>query len=163
VTVDSGSAKRGVPRHVDVIGEDRRTTGAPSPTDLAAILSVEPAEVSQVFFAGVGVPFCFAQLNSNEAVESATDQSGGLGGNARARVGSPRLLLRRKSAGWRQSLCSHVRTALGVEEDPATGSACAASSAPWHRARVWRDGPIAFPIQQGVSMVPPKRYRSGGA
>ena len=37
-------------------------TGAPSPTDLAAVLSVEPAEASQVFFAGVGVPLCFAQL-----------------------------------------------------------------------------------------------------
>ena len=35
---------------------------APSQTDLAAVLSIEPAEVSQVFFAGVGVPFCFAQL-----------------------------------------------------------------------------------------------------
>jgi hypothetical protein len=42
-------------------------TGAPSSTDLAAVLSIEPAEVSQVFFAGAGVPFCFAQLSSNEA------------------------------------------------------------------------------------------------
>ena len=41
-------------------------SAAPSQTDLAAVLSIEPAEVSQVFFAGVGVPFCFAQLRSNE-------------------------------------------------------------------------------------------------
>src|SRR5256885_10494146 len=33
--------------------------------------SVEPAEVKQVFFAGVGIPFCFAQLNSNEVVDRA--------------------------------------------------------------------------------------------
>src|SRR6202047_2966071 len=46
-------------------------TGAPCPADLAAVLSIEPAEVSQVFFAGVGVPLCFAQLKSNEAVDRA--------------------------------------------------------------------------------------------
>jgi trans-2,3-dihydro-3-hydroxyanthranilate isomerase len=46
-------------------------TGAPSPAELAAILSVEPAEVRQVFFASVGLPLCFAQLNSNEAVDRA--------------------------------------------------------------------------------------------
>src|SRR5580698_2194910 len=45
--------------------------GAPAPADLAAVLSVEPAEVSQSFFAGVGLPFCFAQLKSNEAVDRA--------------------------------------------------------------------------------------------
>src|SRR6202048_4259815 len=45
--------------------------GAPSPTELAAVLSVEPAEVSQVFFAGVGVPLCFAQLSSNDIVDRA--------------------------------------------------------------------------------------------
>ena len=44
---------------------------APSPAELAAVLSVEPAEVNQVFFAGVGVRFCFAQLNSNEVVDRA--------------------------------------------------------------------------------------------
>src|SRR5579872_6763282 len=47
-------------------------TLAPSTADLAAVLSIEPAEVRQVFFAGVGVPFCFAQLSSNEVVDRAT-------------------------------------------------------------------------------------------
>src|SRR6516164_10754428 len=46
-------------------------TLAPSPADLAAVLSIEPAQVRQVFFAGVGVPFCFAQLSSNEVVDQA--------------------------------------------------------------------------------------------
>ena len=41
-------------------------TGAPAPADLAAVLSIEPAEVSQTFFAGVGLPFCFAHLKSNQ-------------------------------------------------------------------------------------------------
>jgi len=41
---------------------------APSPAELAAVLSVEPAEVNQVFLARAGVPFCFAQLTSYEVV-----------------------------------------------------------------------------------------------
>src|SRR4029077_9404873 len=44
---------------------------APPWAELAAVLSVEPAEVSQGFFAGAGVPFCFAQLSSNEGVDRA--------------------------------------------------------------------------------------------
>src|SRR5260370_36633328 len=42
-------------------------TDALSPAELAAVLSVEPAEANQVFLACAGVPFCFAQLTSNEA------------------------------------------------------------------------------------------------
>src|SRR5438874_8926158 len=53
-------------------GKIEAPSGAPSATDLAAVLSIGPAEVSQVFFAGVGVPFCFAQLSSNEVVDRAT-------------------------------------------------------------------------------------------
>jgi predicted PhzF superfamily epimerase YddE/YHI9 len=53
-------------------GKIEAPSDAPSPTDLAAVLSIEPAEVSQVFFAGVGVPFCFAQLSSSEVVDRAT-------------------------------------------------------------------------------------------
>jgi len=35
--------------------KDRGAAGAPSPAELAAVLSVEATEVNQVFFAGVGV------------------------------------------------------------------------------------------------------------
>src|SRR3954469_4129481 len=46
-----------------LLGKIEAPPDAPSPTDLAAVLSIEPSEVSQSFFAGVGVPMCFAQLN----------------------------------------------------------------------------------------------------
>jgi PhzF family phenazine biosynthesis protein len=88
-------------------------SGAPSPADLAAVLSIEPAEVSQVFFAGAGVPFCFCATELEGGCRSGDDQSGCLDDNARARVVSPRLLLRGKSTGWRQALCSHVGTRAG--------------------------------------------------
>src|SRR5436309_2314857 len=71
VTVDVARRNGEFHGTLTLSGNIEAPTGAPSPTDLAAILSIEPAEVSQVFFAGVGVPFCFAQLSSNEVVDRA--------------------------------------------------------------------------------------------
>src|SRR5499433_323082 len=72
VVVDVAQRNGGFHGALTLSGKIEAPTGAPSPTDLAAVLSIEPAEVSQVFFAGVGVPFCFAQLSSNEVVDRAT-------------------------------------------------------------------------------------------
>src|ERR1700716_1939515 len=71
VTVDVDRRDRGFYGWLALSGKIEAPAGAPSPADLAAVLSVEAAEVSQVFFAGVGVPICFAHLSSNEAVDRA--------------------------------------------------------------------------------------------
>ncbi len=71
VMVDVGQRKGGYHGTLTLSGKIDAPTGAPAPADLAAALSIEPAEVSQSFFAGVGLPFCFAQLKSNEAVDRA--------------------------------------------------------------------------------------------
>jgi Phenazine biosynthesis-like protein len=72
VTVDVTQRNGGFHGTLTLSRKIEAPTDAPSPTDLAAVLSIEPSEVSQSFFAGVGVPMCFAQLNSNEAVDRAT-------------------------------------------------------------------------------------------
>src|SRR5207244_2730472 len=71
VTVDVARRNREFHGTLTLSGKIEAPTGAPSPTDLAAVLSVKPAEVNQVFFAGVGLPVCFAQLNSNDVVDRA--------------------------------------------------------------------------------------------
>ncbi len=71
VTVDVAQRNGGFHGTLTLSRKIDAPTGAPSPADLAAVLSIEPAEVSQVFFAGVGLPFCFAQLKSNEVVDRA--------------------------------------------------------------------------------------------
>jgi trans-2,3-dihydro-3-hydroxyanthranilate isomerase len=127
-------------------------TGAPSPTDLAAVLSIEPAEVSQVFFAGVGVPFCFAQLSSNEVVDRAAINRAAWAATL-ARAWGPHVFFfagdLRDGGRLYARMCA---PALGVEEDPATGSACAAlvgamASKPDFGGTTYR-----LSIQQGVSM-----------
>src|ERR1700738_2024160 len=71
VTVDVAQQNGGFHGTLRLSGKIEAPTGAPSPTDLAAVLSIEPAAVSKVFFASVGVPLCFAQLSSNDIVDRA--------------------------------------------------------------------------------------------
>ena len=71
VTVDVASRNGGFHGKLTLSGTVETPPGAPSPTDLAAVLSIEPAEVKQVFFASVGLPICFAELSSNEVVDRA--------------------------------------------------------------------------------------------
>src|SRR5438045_5328056 len=68
VTVDVARRNGGFHGTLTLSGKIETPIGAPSPADLAAVLSVEPTEGRQPFFAGGGVPLRFAQLNSQEAV-----------------------------------------------------------------------------------------------
>jgi hypothetical protein len=56
VTVDVAQRNGGFHGTLTLSGKIEAPTGAPSPTDLAAVLSIEPAEVNQVFFASVVSP-----------------------------------------------------------------------------------------------------------
>jgi trans-2,3-dihydro-3-hydroxyanthranilate isomerase len=133
-------------------GKIETPTGAPSPTDLAAVLSVEPGEVSQVFFAGVGVPFCFAQLNSTEVVDRAAINRSAWTATL-SRAWSPHIYFFAGNLQDGGQLYARMwAPAIGIEEDPATGSACAAlvgaiASKPDFGGAAYR-----LSIQQGVSI-----------
>ena len=152
VTVDVAQRDGGFHGTLTLSAKIEAPTGAPSVTDLAAVLSVEPAEVSQVFFAGVGVPFCFAQLNSNEVVDRAAINRAAWVATL-SRAWSPHLFFFAGNLRDGGNLYARMwAPALGVEEDPATGSACAAlvgamASKPDFGGMAYR-----LSIQQGVSM-----------
>jgi trans-2,3-dihydro-3-hydroxyanthranilate isomerase len=133
-------------------GKIEAPTGAPSPTELAAVLSIEPAEVSQVFFAGVGVPFCFAQLSSNEVVDRAALNRAEWAATL-ARAWGPHVFFfagnLRDGGKLYARMCA---PALGVEEDPATGSACAALVGAMASKSDFGGMAYRLSIQQGVSM-----------
>jgi len=142
-------------------------TGAPAPADLAAVLSIEPAEVSQSFFAGVGLPFCFAQLKSNEAVDRAAVNRAAWTATL-SRAWSPNLFFfagdLRDGGNLYARMCA---PALGVEEDPATGSACAALVGAMASKHDFDGTAYRLSIQQGVSMgrrseIEAEARKSGG-
>jgi trans-2,3-dihydro-3-hydroxyanthranilate isomerase len=133
-------------------GKIEAPTGAPSPTDLAAVLSIEPAEVNQVFFAGVGVPFCFVQLSSNEVVDRAAINRAAWAATL-SRAWSPHVFFFAGNLRDGGKLYARMwAPALGVEEDPATGSACAALVGAMASNSDFGGTAYRLAIQQGVSM-----------
>ena len=155
VTVDVAQRNGGFHGTLTLSRKIEAPTGAPSSTDLAAVLSIKPADVSQVFFAGVGVPFCFAQLSSNEVVDRAAINRAAWAATL-SRAWSPHVFFfagnLRDGGKLYARMCA---PALGVEEDPASGSACAAlvgtmASKPDFGGTAYR-----LSIQQGVSMGRP--------
>ena len=152
VTVEVTQRNGGFHGTLTLSGKIEAPTGAPSPADLAAVLSIEPSEVSQSFFAGVGVPMCFAQLNSNEAVDRAAINRAAWAATL-ARGWSPHVFFFAGNLRYGGKLYARMcAPALGVEEDPATGSACAAlvgamASKPTFGGTVYR-----LSIEQGVLM-----------
>ncbi len=152
VTVDVAQRNGGLHGTLTLSGKIDAPTGAPRPTDLAAVLSIEPAEVNQVFFAGVGLPFCFVELSSNGVVDRAAINRTAWAATL-SRAWSPHVFLfagnLRDGGKLYARMCA---PALGVEEDPATGSACAAlvgamASKPDFDGMIYR-----LSIEQGVSM-----------
>jgi trans-2,3-dihydro-3-hydroxyanthranilate isomerase len=152
VTVDVAQRDGAFHGTLTLSGKIEAPTGAPSATELAAVLSIEPAEVSQVFLAGVGVPFCFAQLSSNEVVDRATINRAAWAATL-SRAWSPHVFF----------FAGHLRDggnlyarmwapALGVEEDAATGSACAALVGAMASKHDFGGTVYRLSIEQGVSM-----------
>jgi trans-2,3-dihydro-3-hydroxyanthranilate isomerase len=127
-------------------------SGAPSPTDLAAVLSVEPAEVNQVFFAGVGVPFCFAQLTSNEVVDRAAMNRAAWAATL-SRSWSPQIFFFAGDLRDGGKLYARMwAPAMGIEEDSATGAACAGLVGAMASKQDFGGTAYRLSIQQGVSM-----------
>ena len=130
-------------------------SGEPSPADAAAAITLDPAEVRQTFFAGVGVPFCFVELGSEAAVDRAT-----LDRTAWSRVlassWSPHVFVfagRLENGGSLYARMFGPR--LGIEEDPATGAACAALVGALASRPQVSNGDVRLAIRQGVAMGRP--------
>ncbi len=116
VMVDVAQRNRGYHGTLTLSGKDQSTDRRThSSRDLAAVLSIGPRRGGvNPFFAGIGLPFCFAQLKSNEVVSrSGGRRSCRLDSNAVASMVVQPLFLRRRSTRRRQPLCSHVRTRAG--------------------------------------------------
>jgi trans-2,3-dihydro-3-hydroxyanthranilate isomerase len=167
VMVDVAQRNGGYHGTLTLSGKIDAPAGAPAPADLAAVLSIEPTEVSQSFFAGVGLPFCFAQLKSNEAVDRAAVNRAAWTATL-SRAWSPNLFFfagdLRDGGNLYARMCA---PALGVEEDPATGSACAALVGAMASKHDFGGTAYRLSIQQGVSMgrrseIEAEARKSGG-
>jgi trans-2,3-dihydro-3-hydroxyanthranilate isomerase len=127
----------------------------PSRAAVAASLSLAEGEVQDAWFAGVGAPFCFARLASRDAVDRATlDRTAWRAGLADAYASSVFLFAGSFASGERV-YARMFAPALGIEEDPATGSACVSLVGALAVRSADRSGTFELTIDQGVAMGRP--------
>jgi trans-2,3-dihydro-3-hydroxyanthranilate isomerase len=138
-----------------------RPAGAPSPEALAEVLSLAPDQVLASWFAGIGVNFTFAEVAHPETVDAAVlDQSAW----ARHLSGTwgPQVFLfahAPTNSGPTRIYARMFAPALGIPEDPATGSAAGALAAVLAQQAA-HGRPRAIRIEQGVALGRPSEIRA---
>ena len=134
-----------------------RESAAESPpaAAVARALSLPETAVTRSWYAGLGIRFCFVQLADAGLVDRATlDKTAWAAGVADG--WSPHLYL--FAGECRDGARLYARMfapALGVDEDPATGSAAAALVASLAADAPLADGGYSIRIDQGVGMGRP--------
>jgi trans-2,3-dihydro-3-hydroxyanthranilate isomerase len=124
----------------------------PSLQALACTLTVNPEDVLDGFYASVGLPFCFAHLRSNEAVDrAAVDKQCWKQHFANAWSSNIFFFAGELSDGG-ELYARMSAPALGVEEDPGTGSACAALVGAAATDTRFEGSALTLRILQGVAM-----------
>jgi trans-2,3-dihydro-3-hydroxyanthranilate isomerase len=129
------------------------TREQPAPAGVAAALSLAEDAVVDTWFAGAGVRFCFVKLADRAAVDRAViDRTAWKHGFAHAWSSNFYLY-----AGDTELYVRMFAPALGVEEDPATGSGAVALAGVLAARRDEQEGSFNWRIEQGVAMGRPSR------
>jgi trans-2,3-dihydro-3-hydroxyanthranilate isomerase len=126
---------------------------APQAAMIARALSLPEDAIEDSWYAGVGLRFCFVRLAGPELVDRAVLDKPVW---EAAGTWSPMLFL--FAGEFRDGGRLHARMfapGVGVDEDPATGSACAALIASLAQRSPDRDGSYHLRIDQGVAMGRP--------
>jgi trans-2,3-dihydro-3-hydroxyanthranilate isomerase len=141
--------------------EIARPAGAPPPDALAEVLSLAPDQVLASWFAGIGVNFTFAELAHPETVDAAVLDQSAWARHLSATWG-PQIFLFAHAptrSGSTQIYARMFAPALGIPEDPATGSAAGALAAALAQ-QAGRGRLRALRIEQGVALGRPSEIRA---
>jgi trans-2,3-dihydro-3-hydroxyanthranilate isomerase len=122
----------------------------------AEALSLPPAALVEAFYASGGLRFCFVRLKDRAAVDQATLERGAWSRHF-AQAWSPHFYL---FAGEEKPYVRMFAPALGVDEDPATGSGAVALAGVLAARRPAADGLFTWSIDQGVAMGRPSRIEA---
>lgn len=129
---------------------------SPAKEHAAAVLSLPAAAVVDTWFASGGLRFAFIRLADRGAVDRAIlDRSAWSSHFARAWAASLYLF-----TGEREIYSRMFAPGLGVDEDPATGSAAVALAGVLASREGESEGDFAYPIEQGVAMGRPSRLEA---
>ncbi len=129
-----------------------RPVERPSLQALAHTLTINPEDVLDGFYASVGLPFCFAHLRSNEAVDRAIIDKPCWKEHFLNAWSSNIFFFAGDLSDGAELYARMSAPALGVEEDPATGSACAALVGAAATDASFEGHALTLSILQGVAM-----------
>jgi trans-2,3-dihydro-3-hydroxyanthranilate isomerase len=118
---------------------------------VAAVLSLPISSVRDAWFASGGVRFCFAHLTDKAVLDRAA------WGKHFAKAWAPSLYL---FCGEQNLHARMFAPALGVEEDPATGSAAVAIAGIFGARLPAHEGTFTWHIDQGLAMGRPSRLEA---
>jgi trans-2,3-dihydro-3-hydroxyanthranilate isomerase len=128
---------------------------APPAAAIARALSLPQDAIADCWYGGVGLKFCFIRLASPELVDRAVlDKAAWADGVA----GGWGRMMYFFAGDLRDGARLHARMfgpGVGVDEDPATGSACASLIASLAARSPEADGSYGFRVDQGVAMGRP--------
>ena len=127
----------------------------PQPRDMAAVLSLQPDDVLQVFCAGMGVRFAYVQVGSRETVDRSELDHQQWRKILADRWASQVFVFAGELRDGAEIYGRMFAPALGIAEDPATGAAAAAIVGAAASASGDRGGDFALNIVQGVAMGRP--------
>jgi trans-2,3-dihydro-3-hydroxyanthranilate isomerase len=149
VPVEIVLAEKAVYAHLVV--ERQAEVPALRPPSPAAALSLDAGLVLETWFASAGVRFCFVRLKNKEAVDCAILDRAAWATHF-AKAWSPNLYF---FAGETDLYVRMFAPALGIEEDPATGSGAVALASVLAGRLSASDGLFTWHIEQGVVMGRP--------
>jgi trans-2,3-dihydro-3-hydroxyanthranilate isomerase len=153
VTTEAGAIRAKLTLHVEPEQhiEAEQPPFALKKADIAAVLALPGADVVGGFFATVGVPFCFVHLRSRRAVDGAKIERS-VWSKVMPGSWSNIYLFAGELADGSELYARMFAPALGIEEDPATGSAGAALIGVLAGRESRADGVFSHSILQGVAM-----------
>jgi len=120
-----------------------------------AALSLPESVVRESWFASAGIPFCLIWLDSNEAVDSAALNRAAWNAHFAATWAPNLFLFAGETAPGGRLYARMFAPALGVDEDPATGSASVALVGSLAGRLPDPEGVFDWRIEQGVAMGRP--------
>ncbi len=140
---------------LSIEGSLQHPPGNPSRADLAACLSLSENDILDAWYAAIGIPFCYVHLASERIVDSAELDRHAWKARLADTPGSQLFLFSGPFEPGAKLYARMFAPALGVDEDPATGSGCVTLMATLASRAKSRESVIGLTVRQGVAMGRP--------
>jgi trans-2,3-dihydro-3-hydroxyanthranilate isomerase len=126
-----------------------------NPADLALAVGLAPSAIRETWCAGIGIPFCFVHLSDERAVDGAVIDLKRWPALVADGCAAQVFLVSGDFADGGTLYARMLAPALGVPEDPATGSACVGLVASLAERSPLPEAVLGLTIRQGVAMGRP--------